>query len=85
MDSQLALSLPLYPFSRKGEFNPFDQKIKNEKKKKITGLCVKAQDKYFDLNECRITRPFVSQETVVFVVGGWGVWMDSHAFHGHSL
>lgn len=76
-------SLPLYSFSRKGEFNPSDRKAKTE-----PGLfCVKAQDRSIISLEydCRITRPFVSQETVVFVVGSWGVWMDSHAFHSHFL
>lgn len=73
-------SLPL--FSRKGEFNPSDRKAKTQ-----PGLfvCVKAQDTSIISLEydCRITRPCVSQETVVFVVGSWGVWMDSHAFHSH--
>lgn len=76
-------SLPLYSFSRKDEFNPSDRKAKTK-----PGLfCVKAQDKSIISLEydCRITRPFVSQETVVFVVGSWGVWMDSHAFHSHFL
>lgn len=58
-----------------------------EKEKQTLGLCIKAQDKsILSLKyDCRITRPFVSQETVVFVVGSWGVWMDSHAFHSHFL
>lgn len=75
-------SLPLYSFSRKGEFNPLDRK-----RKRNPGLLCKStgQINSFIKYDCRITRPFVSQETVVFVVGSWGVWMDSHAFHSHFL
>lgn len=46
-----------------------------EKEKQTPGLCIKAHNKStLSLKyDCRITRPFVSQETVVFVVGSWGV------------